>query len=196
MPGEEPLQDGLATPAFRARLRRREPEAWEALYDACGDRIRRIAWRILPDRHDPEAAAQQVWVQAIHRARRIDLQRPTEPWLASICVNLCVGLLRRDGRRRDLLGDRSKVPATPASSLGRIPGHKTDGSRVREGVRRLSRDQQQIVYLRFACDMRYGDIATVLGVAEATVRKRLSRAYARLRADLGGDAGLESLGAS
>ncbi len=190
MPGEERQGDALETPAFRLRLRRRETAAWELAYEAYEQRMRRITFRILPPHHDREAAAQQAWVQALHRARRMDPQRSTGAWLASICVHLCISLLRREGRRMRLLGDRTKAPSTPRRGIAEVPGHIPMASRVREVVRRLSSDQQQIIYLRFACEMRLREIAEVMDVPENTVRKRLSRAYGRLRRELGDD-GLE-----
>ena len=168
-------------------LRRRDPGAWEALYERCGRRVRLIAHRILPPRLDPEAAAQQAWVRAIHRAPKLDPTRDPAPWLATICVNLCMSVLRRDQLARAVGLRRGASQDAPPHRFAGGEGHNPMGSRVREGVRGLSRDQQQIVYLRFACEMEYAEIAEVTGVAEATVRKRLSRAYGRLRTTLGGE---------
>ena len=156
----------------------------EVLYEACEHRVRGAAHRILPPRLDPEAAAQQAWVQAIHRARKLDPHRDPVPWMVSICVNLCISLVRRDKAGRVALDRRRRrdVVASAGSE-----GHGFASSRVREGVATLSRAQQQIVYLRYACDMPYPEIAEVLGLREDTVRKRLSRAYRQLRMMWGGD---------
>lgn len=193
MPVGEGTGSDLDAPAFRERLRRREASAWEALYDACERRVRLVAYRILPERLDPEATAQQAWVRALHHAKRLDARRSPAPWLAAICVNLCISVLRRDKANRRAVEARRNVQEAPEEDSPAFEGHNPVALRVREGVSRLSRDQQQIVYLRFACEMSFQGIADALGVPEATVRKRLSRAYGRLRRDLGDDAGLENL---
>lgn len=193
MPVGDGTGDGLDAPGFRERLRRRETLAWEALYAACEQRVRLIAYRILPARLDPEAAAQQAWVRALHYARRLDAKRAPEPWLATICVNLCMSVLRRDKSNRRALEARRNVQEAPQADVPGFEGHNPVASRVRKSVSRLSRDQQRIVYLRFACEMPFEAIAETLGVSEATVRKRLSRAYGRLRRDLGDDEALGML---
>lgn len=183
--------EGEARPAwppdFVARLRRREEAAWEDLYEACERRLRLIALRILPDRLDPEATAQQAWVRAIHHARRLDPGRDPVPWLASICVNLCISVLRRDRLHRKILREQQGSPGAPVRGFLARGGHTEADSRVRKHVSQLSREHQQVVYLRFVCNMGAGDMAAALGVSPATVRKRLSRAYAKLRQTLGAE---------
>ena len=180
----------LATPAFCQRLRERNEAAWEDLYVAHENRIRAVAHRVLPVRLDPEALAQQVWVRAIHRARRIDVSRDPLPWLVTMCVNLCISVIRRDQLARRVLRRQRPAEASTVSSFLEIEGHKMPFPRVREGVATLSRDHQQILYLRFACELSNAEIAQAIDVREDTVRKRLSRAYGRLRTFLGDEADL------
>ncbi len=175
--------DPLAEPAFRARVRRRDPAAWEALYAAYGVRLRRLAHRVLPARLDPEAVAQQAWVRGLHKAKHYDPARAPYPWLSTICVNLCISLLRREGVRRR--HEQEVIHAEGGIGLlGRTGGHGESSARVRRGVAALARPLQQIVYLRYACEYAMADVAQLLGISEAAARKRMSRAYEKLRMDL------------
>jgi len=179
-PGEE----RFATAPFRRRLREREPAAWEAVYEAFAGLVLGAAHRVLPPRLDPEAAAQDAWVLAIHRIHRLDPALGLVPWLVTLCVNHCISVLRRD-RALQRIARLRRAGRAEGSGDGN-PGHDGEASRVRRGVARLPRSLQQILYLRYACDMRTLELSRVLGLSEPATRKRLSRAYARLRAVLDG----------
>ena len=182
--------DRFAQPAFRARIRHRDPAAWEALYAAYGVRLRRLAHRVLPARLDPEGVAQQAWVRGLHKAKRYDAARAPYPWLSTICVNLCISLMRREGVRRR--HEQEVVHAEAGFGLpGRSGGHGESSTRVRRGVAALPRPLQQIVYFRYACEYPMADVAQLLGISEAAARKRMSRAYEKLRMDLDDMKGLK-----
>lgn len=50
-----------------------------------------------------------------------------------------------------------------------------------QAVQQLQRSDQEVIYLRFFLDLSVADTAITLGVAEGTVKSRLSRALTRLR---------------
>ncbi len=178
-----PRGDAPQAPLHGQRLRQRDPAAWEALYDACGERVSRAAHKILPPRLDPEGAAQQTWVRAIHRARRLDLSRDPVPWILSICTNLCISVIRRD-RIKQRVFHRKQTEDEQAAQKSEWGRHGEEASRVRKGVSGLPRTLQEIVYLRYACGMPTEEVAEVLGLKQDAVRKRLSRAYSDLRTRL------------
>lgn len=60
--------------------------------------------------------------------------------------------------------------------------------------RALPRAQRTAVVLRFYEQLDYDEIASLTGVREGTVRSRVSRGIAVLRAQLGTDAGVEGGG--
>ena len=57
---------------------------------------------------------------------------------------------------------------------------RDDESRIRHGLRLLSRRHQLILVLRDIEGMSYGEISEVLGLPVATVKSRLSRARSRM----------------
>jgi RNA polymerase sigma-70 factor (ECF subfamily) len=57
--------------------------------------------------------------------------------------------------------------------------------RARTALAKLKPSEREAVVLRFEAELSFRDVATACGVDEAAARKRVSRALARLRADLG-----------
>jgi RNA polymerase sigma factor (sigma-70 family) len=74
-------------------------------------------------------------------------------------------------RAREALFERQQAAGIPT-------GPAVD---ARAALAVLSVQQRAVVFLAYWCDQTAGDIASVLGVSEGTVRKQLARARARLR---------------
>jgi RNA polymerase sigma-70 factor (ECF subfamily) len=53
-------------------------------------------------------------------------------------------------------------------------------------VERLSERQRTVFILRYGKEQEFGEIARATGLPEASVKAHLSRALARVRAELGG----------
>ncbi|KAB2350928.1 RNA polymerase sigma factor [Actinomadura rudentiformis] len=85
---------------------------------------------------------------------------------------------RRGSTRRGRLADRLR------EQLRAQPGDDGGGQPVRAALERLSVADRELLTLTAWEQMSPGEIAVVLGLEPATVRTRLSRARARLRAVL------------
>jgi DNA-directed RNA polymerase specialized sigma24 family protein len=69
--------------------------------------------------------------------------------------------------------------------LGAVPGPDTgDRDRIWNACRALPETQRTAVVLRYYEDLEYAEIAALTGVAEGTVRSRVSRGLAALRTSL------------
>lgn len=58
---------------------------------------------------------------------------------------------------------------------------------LERALRRLNRDQRAVLFLFFQLDLPQDEIAAVLGVRVGTVKSRMHRAIAALRAAVGPD---------
>lgn len=108
------------------------------------------------------------------------------PWLYT--VNRNVAHDQRRGATRFLRALR-RVPDVPVQAdHADDVAHRLDSdvrmARILEVVRKLPRVGQEVVELCLLGELSTSDAAKVLGVAEGTIRSRLSRARARLRAEL------------
>ncbi len=167
-----------------ARLSAGERAEFEPVYRELLPRARRVACRVVaPDSADD--VAQQALVAVFERACEFTPGRPCLPWFYAIVANELRAVVRRDQRalrRGASVADASDLPSEddPEALL------------VERELRRaldLARTELD--------DMSAEAIAVMLGEAEspdvpgATLRKRLSRAYARLRAILAGPGGID-----
>jgi RNA polymerase sigma-70 factor, ECF subfamily len=122
--------------------------------------------------------------------RQRDRMRPANdslrPWLLAVATNAVRSDRRSAGRRRRLA---ARVPAEPpvADHADDVAGRVDDERRmaaVLAELHRLPRAQQEAVALCLWSGLSYPEAAAALGIAEVSVRSRVSRARTALRAAL------------
>jgi RNA polymerase sigma factor (sigma-70 family) len=132
---------------------------------------------------------QAVAVAAVEqRAPLVDLNK-VAPWLYRLAIWQTLLYRRRAGRQRKLAKNYGSL--LPANNPA--PG-KTDPldwllsderqRLVRTALERLSRQDVEVLLLKYSEDWTYGDLAAHLGISESAVEARLHRARGRLRHEL------------
>src|SRR5262245_6552469 len=171
---------------FREGIRARDPACWARLFDTYWEPLYRQVRVLLPVRLDSENALGEVWLRALKAARRYDPSRPPFPWLARICVNVCLNVRRHERRLRFLSLD----PEGPASSGDALRGADRDA--LRGALRELPRRQAEVLALRFVFGVEPSEIAALLALEESSVKKHLLRGVQSLR-ELQGTPSLRTL---
>ena len=166
--------------ALMARLSCGDRLAFDPLYEALRPRAVRLA-RARLDEGGAADVAQAALLNVFARASEFTAGRPCLPWFYAIVANEIQARRRRDG---PLAGGERPPDEQPAEE------HDPE---VQFMERELERAMEVAVD---ALDVQSANaVRAMLGreptpdVAAATFRKRLSRAYARLRVLLGGDHG-------
>jgi RNA polymerase sigma-70 factor (ECF subfamily) len=150
----------------------------KALLDHGKAIARRYARRVGPE------VAEDLRAEAVLRA----LHSPPpdgrmEPWLERIYRNLFVDLWRRGQLRNVALDD---VPELASSGTPEDETLLREQRRlVREGLGRLPREARRALLSRYYGELDDAAAAARFGIAATTVRTRIHRALARLRAHLG-----------
>jgi len=178
--------------ALIAGLTRDLDGTFEALVMAHQDRLYSIALRVLGDQADAEEAAQDAFVRAYRalaaydRARIESLQ--LRPWLATIVLNLCRSRRVSGTAARSTLSLDAALPAraepradgsaSPASVADRRAEHRAWANLLLT----LPPSHREAVVLRHVDGLSYPELATVLGKPEGTVKARVHRGLAQLRA--------------
>jgi RNA polymerase sigma-70 factor (ECF subfamily) len=171
------------------RARRGDPGAFTALVETYRERITRLAINLLGSREDAEDVAQETFVRVYSTLPRFDTSRPFAPWLYRIATNLCLDHLRRRKARPQTAQLPEEMDVTASSSLA-VPSPENTAIRaethaeVMRAVQGLPENYRVVVVLRYLDDLPYSEIAEILGISEANVQMRLSRARQRLRAAL------------
>ena len=167
--------------ALVQRAARRDAEAWEALVREHQQAVFRLAYLFTGDPDEAEDIAQEAFIRAYRAIDRADPNRPFRPWLLSIAANLARNRLR--GVKRYLAALQRFATRDPEAVRAAQPGPDLPGETraLWETVRRMSLEDQQVIYLRYFLELPEDAAAAALGVARGTVKSRQHRALNRLR---------------
>ena len=154
--------------------------------DALGviyDRHRRLVYRTaLAICNDNEAAAdllQDVFLRLYRFAKRVDPQRPLEPWLYRVTTNLTYTWVKRHHRWTRPLEDIAEwLAGNKKGSPQQIAEVDEQLQRVQQAVSTLPLPQRIVFVLYYVNDLSLEEIAEILDIPEGTVKSRLH--YGRL----------------
>lgn len=140
-----------------------------------GDALLRLAYLLTGSRTDAEDIVQDVLIRALPRWDRIATADDVDAYVRRMVVNAHTTWWRRWRRREtpfEQVRDNAAASARPRDvDLWRA-------------CLTLPSDQRVAVVLRFYEDLSYAEIAIIAGVREGTVRSRVSRGLAVLRASI------------
>jgi RNA polymerase sigma-70 factor (ECF subfamily) len=174
-------------PSLIQRAAQGEPAAWEPLMLAHQEPVFRFAYLLLGDPDDAEDITQETFLRAYDHLGRFDTTRPLRPWLFSIAANLSRNRRRSASRYLNAISRAFRLEPQASPNVGERSELDQDSHQLWKAVRRLSTDDQQVIYLRFFLDLSVAEAAQALDVAEGTVKSRLNRALGRLRAIIKND---------
>lgn len=163
------------------RARQGDGAAWEALVQAHQQAVFRLAYLFLGDADQAEDVAQEAFIRAYHALDRFDTTRPLRPWLLSIAANLSRNQRRSAGRYLAAMRRAFQDSPSAAIDIEASAVQNWEARSLWQAVRRLSFEDQRVIYFRYFIDLSVDETAAALGVAEGTVKSRLHRALKRLR---------------
>ena len=146
---------------------------------------------------DAEDAAQSALVKAYYALDRFDAERPFRPWLLRIVANEAKNRRRWLTRHATLElaeGQEAGAEATETASPETAALERERRHALLGAVNRLRHEDREVIACRYFLELSEAETAEMLGVAQGTVKSRLSRALLRLRTALVG-AGMDPEGA-
>jgi RNA polymerase sigma-70 factor (ECF subfamily) len=160
----------------------RDPEAFASFAEQRLDAAYRTASFILRDRASAEDAVHDAFVLAWRRRENLRDPAAAGAWFGRILVNVCRDRLRHESRAavRDVSTELSASTSGAADPLSALARRDEVGA----ALRRLTRDEQVLLALRFGEDRTVPEIGGMLGIPEGTVKSRLHGALAHMRAAL------------
>ncbi len=169
-----------------AELLRGESRALGELFDRYSRQVYNFAFRRTASWMLAEEVTQATFVSAWRRSRSVSGSLATgRGWLFGIAENECRNAVRgaaRAGRLQARLLDLRETSsgADPADLVpDRIDAERRMAA-VRDALRRLPAHEQRTIELVVWSGLSTAEAAAALGVAEGTVKSRLSRARGRL----------------
>jgi RNA polymerase sigma-70 factor (ECF subfamily) len=177
---------------------RRDAGAIRLITARNNQRLYRVAWGILGDRHDAEEVVQETYLKAFTGSARFSGRSALATWLTRIAINEALGRRRAAMQQRE--GMDSADVAVLADYRDRLSAsHGAFAAPDREVlVRELARsleaaiaalpaDFRLVFVMRAVEQMSIEDVAEAAGILPQTVKTRYLRARRRLRDALGPD---------
>ena len=175
------LRDAL--PAARAG----DAAAYGRIVTACQNTVTAVALAITRDVQASEDVAQEAFLNAWQHLDRLHNPDSFLPWVRQIARNLARDHLRRVGDR-PLDGPNAELAMAMAADPGPQPMHRVlDEEReatAAELIAALPEDSREALVLFYREGQSSQQVALLLGITDAAVRKRLSRARQQVRDDL------------
>jgi RNA polymerase sigma-70 factor, ECF subfamily len=161
------------------------PPSWEDVVRTHSARVYRLAYRLTGDPHEAEDLTQEVFVR-VFRSLSSYTPGTFEGWLHRITTNLFLDTVRRKQRIRfdALAEDAAERLASREPTPSQVYDDTHLDSDVAAALEALPADFRAAVVLCDIEGLSYEEIAATLGVKLGTVRSRIHRGRAALRAAL------------
>jgi RNA polymerase sigma-70 factor (ECF subfamily) len=171
-------------------LRAQEPEALGELFQRLGGPMTTLASSMLRDRDEANDVVEDALLRVHRAAPGFRGERGLRTWVLRIVANLC----------RDRLRRRKFIAPTPEGedpfehaglSFDPIPewdaamDQRTLAAVVERAMERLPEEQREVLVMRHRLGLSHAEMMETLNVPEGTVKSRLARALAALRAQVG-----------
>ncbi len=162
-------------------------EAYGRIVHACQNTVTAIALAITRDVHASEDIAQEAFLRAWQQLDRLKNSASFLPWLRQITRNLARDWLRAQ-HGRPMSGEVAEIAIGMAADPGPTPAEhllQTEEELVAtEIISSLPEDSRETLLLFYREGQSSQQVADLLGLSDAAVRKRLSRARAMVRDEL------------
>jgi RNA polymerase sigma-70 factor (ECF subfamily) len=179
-------EEGMGTDSEPLRLRRGDPDAFDALLARYQNRLYRYLLRLTANPAVAEDLFQETWLKVITRIHRYDERRPFEPWLFSVARNLAFDHLRKASP--ESLDEPAESGGTRIARLGDDEPGSLERllERERRGLLERKLEELPALYrealsLRFEEEMTFEEMSEVLAAPVSTVKSRVHRALSTLR---------------
>jgi RNA polymerase sigma factor (sigma-70 family) len=164
-----------------------DPHAFGEIVAGCQGGITAIALSIVRDIQASEDIAQEAFLSAWTNLKRLRNHSSFLPWLRQITRNLARDHLRRRITERRYDGDMDDILAVVADPAPDVPDRldrQHEEAVVADLIDELPEETREILLIYYREGQSSKQVAALLGMQDAAIRKRLQRARESLRSDL------------
>ena len=143
-----------------------------------GNKLYRLALRMLVEPADAEDAIQEVFIKLWRQRASLAKVQNLEAWTMRVTRNHCLDFLRARQRQHPDL----QVPATSAHRSAQEELEAKEGlQRLQRLVQQLPLKQQMVLQLRDVEGLKYQEISELLDLSEGQVKTNLFRARQKMK---------------
>ena len=165
--------------ALIRRIAGADQRALEALFLRHQTQVFRFIARITRSEAVAEELTNEVFLDVWRHAGSYQGRSSPATWLLSIAHNRAVSGLRK--RREEPWNEDAAAGIPDAADDSEVVVQKADKGRVmQQCINRLSPEYREILDLVYYHDLSIGEVSTVVGIPEGTVKTRLFKARKRL----------------
>jgi len=164
------------------RVRARDPEAFEAIYDRFSRLVYGVALRVLGDQTAAEDVTQAVYLK-LWNAPQAYREGNLAAWLVRVTRNRALDVVRAQAAHPQV----ELSEALPENDvLEESVFARLDGVAVRRALGDLSENERSLIELAFFAGLTHQELAHRTGTPLGTVKTRIRTALRKLRAALEG----------
>lgn len=150
--------------------------------------VYRLSVRMLRDGAEAEDVSQEVFLRMYRSFGTYDATRPLAPWVSRTTYNACLRRLQTSARRAGQLEREPSLaieadPAAPSPEQSAAAGEAA--ALLARAVGELPAQDRALLDLRYREGLSDADVSEATGMPVNTVKTRIFRARAKLRAWLG-----------
>jgi RNA polymerase sigma-70 factor (ECF subfamily) len=167
------------------RCRRGDPLAWREMVRRFTPLVYRLACGMLRSESEAEDATQEVFLRMHRSFDTFDPTRPMTPWVARAAYNACLRRLEQSRRRHPASGEPEELEAIEDTAR---PNPEQEAERqealgfLSRALAELPAQDRALLDLRYREGLSDAEVAEATGMPVNTVKTRIFRARARLRA--------------
>lgn len=166
---------------------RGDRDAYGRVVSACQNTVTAVAWAITRDVQASEDIAQDTFLSAWKHLGTLKQPDSFLPWIRQIARNLARNHLRST-RLRPLSGAQAELAIELATDTAPTPDERLlqteEESVAAEVIAALPEDARETLMLYYREGQSSQQVANLLGLTDAAVRKRLSRARETVRSEM------------
>jgi RNA polymerase sigma-70 factor, ECF subfamily len=161
--------------------------ATQAIWDSYAPLVRGLLRRVFGPEDEVEDAVHDVFVRLLESVRQVRDGNALRSYIVTIALNTARAELRRRRVRRFFglaAGQAASRLANPAlvGSASDEPAAQVAAARLFRLLDALPPEERLMLILRYVEEMELSEVAEVSGVSLATVKRRLTKAAARIMA--------------
>ena len=169
-------------------VERKEPRAFEVIYDRHGGAAYSLAHRIVGSPEAAEDVTQEAFLSIWRSGARFDAARGSvRSWTLGVVRNRAIDALRRQGGKAPKLDfdDDAVLESRPASELTDSEAIRREtAGRVRGALGELPREQSEVIGLAYFGGFTHSEIAEMIGQPLGTVKGRMRLGLEKIRVNL------------
>ncbi len=191
-------KQGIEDPDYELvkRFLKGDEQAFNQLVLSYQNRVYGLCYRFLGNLDEAEEVAQEVFLTVYRSLRDFRGESRFSTWLYRVTVNHCKNRVKYLGRRGYFQSDSIEEPVdTGEGELQKqfvddepnpyeLLARRELSELIEKKIMELDEDHRAVILLRDIEGLSYQEIAQVLGLKEGTVKSRIHRARAELKAKI------------